>query len=224
MKSSKELKITETVQEILWDNILLYDRKSDRDYFICFNIGKKKKPQFEQISFRKENYWHLLGCKLANENADEIYNKCLNREEIKNDIIYAYQHSLKDVKEKDEVFKRVFDFVEYAKEINIAYASAPDVYTFKMAIGKDSIVGYGTSRWNPEGILHPRTCQKKSTQNISRELYKILFILSKEKNQRKYDTVEYCTRKVNKKNDIALVKQIIDDNYDDMDLFDIKES
>ncbi|MDO4523184.1 MAG: hypothetical protein Q4B57_08585 [Eubacteriales bacterium] len=210
--------ISENIQKILFDNIHIYEEKNNKDYFICFSIGKNHVPEYEEICFRSENYWHLLACKLHEGENEQIYAKCLNGEDITKYIGIAEGHTLKDVYEKEKVFKGVFDFVRRAKEVKIAYANGADQDTFTMAIGKDNIVGYGRPKGCNTGLMFPKSCQTKSIGRITRVPKKILFILSKQKTESKYTQVEYIASK----KEPFIHNQIINECFSELELFDLK--
>lgn len=116
--------ISETLFGRLKDCIQLYDKKCRKDYVIVFSKGKNDTLKYCQVTFNAYNFWHLVGCKLEDENHAEVYNQCKNSEKV-TDILkkISLVHSSSEAYTKCEIFERVFDFVSNAKCIKIGFVN-----------------------------------------------------------------------------------------------------
>lgn len=179
--------ISDSTVENLYTAITIYNLRVDQDFLIALYKGKNE-SRFIKIRIKKENFWHLIGCKIKEscQDKDGVYEKCLHREHIKDDLNYSNGSSSNISKKKFNVFINIFDFVLKAKELKVYDTnSTPDSNMFVFGIGKQSgLVGYDKD--DKKDFLYPKTVQDK-TFNIN---YKILFILAKKSDNDKYH-VEY---------------------------------
>lgn len=76
--------------------------------------------------------------------------------------------------------------------IKIGYiADCPEEYYLTMALGNEiGIIGYDYAKGNKQFMI-PKTVQEKKISSVSSEQSKILFILSKNQNQKTYNNIEY---------------------------------
>lgn len=174
--------------------IQLYDEKCGRDYVIVFSKGKRDEVKYCHITFNDYNFWHLLGCKLNEKKHKEVYSQCKNGEDISEKL--SLVHSYSEAYTKCEIFSKVFDFVSNAKCIKIGYiADCPEEFYLTMALGNEiGIIGYDYTKDNKQFMI-PKTVQKKKISSVSSEQSKILFILSKNQNQKTYNNIEYEIKK-----------------------------
>lgn len=174
--------------------IQLYNEKCGKDYIIVFGKGKKDTVRYCQITFNHYNFWHLLGCKLNSKNHVEVYNRCQKGENVSGDL--SLVHSYSEAYTKCEIFSRVFDFVSNAKCIKIGYvADCPEEVYLTMALGNEvGIIGYDYVK-DKKRFLIPKTVQEKKISSVSNGTNKILFILSKDHNQKAYTSIEYEIKK-----------------------------
>ncbi|MCM1235924.1 MAG: PBECR4 domain-containing protein [Ruminococcus flavefaciens] len=185
--------ISKKLLERLKECIQLYDKKCGKDYVVVFGKGKNDTLKYCHITFNIYNFWHLAGCKLDDGNHIEVYNQCKNSEEI-SDILekISLVHSYSEAYTKCEIFERVFDFVSNAKCIKIGYVNkCPEEVYLTMALGNEiGIIGYDYPKFKKEFMI-PKTVQEKKISSVSKELNKILFILSKDQSQKEYTHIEY---------------------------------
>lgn len=185
--------ISETLFVRLKDCIQLYDKKCGKDYVIVFSRGKNDTLKYCQVTFNVYNFWHLVGCKLEDGNHVEVYNQCKNSENV-TDILekISLVHSSSEAYTKCEIFEKLFDFVSKAKFIKIGYVNkCPEEVYLTMALGNEiGIIGYDYPKIN-KNFMIPKTVQEKKISSMSSSLNKILFILSKEQNQKEYTHIEY---------------------------------
>lgn len=174
-----------------------YDKLVNKTYLLAY---KKDESTFEFIEIKIEecNFWHLLGCKLPTSKTNRYdehhhiyYEKCLNGEDISQDLSYAEGHKEKDVVEKRQTIESVFDFVSNAKGLKLSKSGE---YNFQLAIGSViGIIGYN----NNHNIYYPKTAQNKDINKIitrtysTRKLNKITIILSKDNNNLEYNHIEF---------------------------------
>lgn len=174
-----------------------YDKLVNKTYLLTY---KKDESTFEFIEIKIEecNFWHLLGCKLPTSKTNRYdehhhiyYEKCLNGEDISQDLSYAEGHKEKDVVEKRQTIESVFDFVSNAKGLKLSKSGE---YNFQLAIGSViGIIGYN----NNHNIYYPKTAQNKDINKIitrtysTRKLNKITIILSKDNNNLEYNHIEF---------------------------------
>lgn len=174
-----------------------YDKLVNKTYLLAY---KKDESTFEFIEIKIEecNFWHLLGCKLPTSKTNKYdehhhiyYEKCLNGEDISQDLSYAEGHKEKDVVEKRQTIESVFDFVSNAKGLKLSKSGE---YNFQLAIGSViGIIGYN----NNHNIYYPKTAQNKDINKIitrtysTRKLNKITIILSKDNNNLEYNHIEF---------------------------------
>lgn len=182
--------IANRLLEHLRDCIQLYDKKCGNDYVIAFSKGKSDALKYCHVTFNNYNFWHLLGCRLDDKNHLEAYHQCKNGEDISEKI--SLVHSYKEAYTKCEIFKRVFDFVSNAKCIRIGYVNnCPEEIYLTMALGNEiGIIGYDYVKYDKKFMI-PKTVQEKKISSMSKDLNKILFILSKCKTQKEYSKIEY---------------------------------
>lgn len=174
-----------------------YDKLVNKTYLLAY---KKDESTFEFIEIKIEecNFWHLLSCKLPTSKTNRYdehhhiyYEKCLNGEDISQDLSYAEGHKEKDVVEKRQTIESVFDFVSNAKGLKLSKSGE---YNFQLAIGSViGIIGYN----NNHNIYYPKTAQNKDINKIitrtysTRKLNKITIILSKDNNNLEYNHIEF---------------------------------
>lgn len=170
--------------------IQLYDDKIWNDYVIVFGKGKKDTIKYCRITFNSYNFWHLLGCKLNGKNHLEIYEQCKKGEDISKEL--SLVHSYSEAYNKCDIFCKVFDFVSNAKCTKIGYvANCPEEFYLTMALGSEvGIIGFDYPKDNKKFLI-PKSVQDKKISSMSKELNKILFILSKKQCQKSYSTIEY---------------------------------
>ena len=186
--------ISEKIIPLLRQALPIYDRLEGKDYLIACNIRKQFPLEFYVFRIRKENFWHLLGCECLNTdgvlNAETLYDEFKRGHSVREHL--SYTSNANGCKEKYEVFKHIFDFIEHAKELRISKTNGtPEQYQFRMTSGNyKGIVGYDSRRTgsreddsqenNSRGsdYLFPKTIQRKSISNVSREFMRISFILS----------------------------------------------
>ena len=174
-----------------------YDKLVNKTYLLAY---KKDESTFEFIEIKIEecNFWHLLGCKLPTSKTNRYdehhhiyYEKCLNGEDISQDLSYAEGHKEKDVVEKRQTIESVFDFVSNAKGLKLSKSGE---YNFQLAIG--SVIGIIEYN-NNHNIYYPKTAQNKDINKIitrtysTRKLNKITIILSKNNNNLEYNHIEF---------------------------------
>ena len=186
--------ISEKLLEHLNKCIQLYHEKCGRDYVIVFSKGKKNAVNYCRITFNEYNFWHLLGCKLNEKNHRKVYSQCKNGEDISEK--FSLVHSYSEAYTKCEIFSKVFDFVSNAKCIKIGYiADCPEEYYLTMALGNEiGIIGYDYAKGDKQFMI-PKTVQEKKISSVSQDLSKILFILSKNQDQKTYTDIEYEIKK-----------------------------
>ena len=174
-----------------------YDKLVNKTYLLAY---KKDESTFEFIEIKIEecNFWHLLGCKLPTSKTNRYdehhhiyYEKCLNGEDISQDLSYAEGHKEKDVVEKRQTIESVFDFVSNAKGLKLSKSGE---YNFQLAIG--SVIGiFGYN--NNHNVYYPKTAQNKDINKIitrtysTRKLNRITIILSKNNNSLEYNHIEF---------------------------------
>lgn len=174
-----------------------YDKSVNKTYLLAY---KKDESTFEFIEIKIEecNFWHLLGCKLPTSKTNRYdeyhhiyYEKCLNGEDISQDLSYAEGHKEKDVVEKRQTIESVFDFVSNAKGLKLSKSGE---YNFQLAIGSViGIIGYN----NNHSVYYPKTAQNKDINKIitrtysTRKLNRITIILSKNNNSLEYNHIEF---------------------------------
>lgn len=174
--------------------IQLYDKKNENDYLIVFSRGKNIPMEYCQITFNHYNFWHLLGCKVDEKNSSLIYDKCKNGEDVSKEL--SLVHSYSEANTKCEIFDKVFDFISNAKCIKIGCISGcPEEFYLTMALGNEvGIVGYDYPKGNQKFLI-PKSVQNKRISLVSKELNKILFILSKSQKDESYNNIEYEIKK-----------------------------
>lgn len=167
---------------------------NEKDYLLVFSMGKNNPIEYCQITFYHYNFWHLLGCKVDEEESLLTYNKCKEGEDVSDAISLVHSNSEANV--KYEVFSKVFDFISNAKCIKIGYISGcPEEFYLTMALGNEvGIVGYDYPKTNKKFLI-PKSVQNKRISLVSKDLNKILFILSKKQSQEFYDKIEYEIKK-----------------------------
>lgn len=187
---TNDKKIGKKTLAILHNDIQLYNKKNGKDYLIAFRKGKKDSLKFCQFTFKHYNFWHLLGCKIDNGDAELVYDECMNKKDISENMVFV--HSFSNVEEKHFVFEKLFDFISRAREITIGYiGECPEKYMIAMSLGNESgFVGYDYDRDNDK-FMFPKTVQKKRISTVLADMNKIQFILSKQQEQKEYDTIEY---------------------------------
>lgn len=187
--------ISKEILAILQKHIETFDEKCGKDYLIAFSTGKKNSLDICEITFNYYNYWHLLGCESASENALLTYEKCKNHQDVSKDINLLY--GLSTFYKKEHTFDQVFDFVKMAKSVRLGYTTlGPEQFHLTMAIGNNiGIIGYDFPKNTVVRFLIPKNCQEKSLKMVSSESNKILFILSKESGHKFYDRIDYEIKK-----------------------------
>lgn len=183
--------ISSKIQSILHNDIQIYDKKNGKDYLVVFGKGKNDTLKWCQLSFNNYNFWHLLGCKVKNKNHHIIYENCKAKKDVMNDISLVHSHAEADV--KHVVFNNVFDFVANAKFVKIGYVEdSPEQFYLTMSIGNNiGFIGYDYPKNGNKNFLIPKSVQNKKISIVTKNTYKILFILSKQQNQKSYTTIEY---------------------------------
>lgn len=187
--------ISSNVLKILHQDILLFNKLQGKSYLIAFASGKNSELMYETIDIHESNFWHLLGCKLDEDNAENkhlTYIKCLNQENISEKVSLIKGYGISEITEKHNAFNLVFDFIKNAKQIKVGYTNGFQEKYINMGIGNMSgIIGYGVKNKNESGNKIPKTAQGKSLTKISKNQYKIIYILSKNISSIKYETLEY---------------------------------
>lgn len=187
------------LKEQIFNAIKIYDELCGREYFILYSYSKEKEPEFVELRFEHFNFWHLIGCKIedTNESKLEIYDRVLNQtatDDIFDRINQIYGQ--KEIYQKVEVIKKVFNFVKMAKVIGIGKNKiSPESFQFEMGIGNDfGIIGYDKDKKN-RGKSIPKTTRDKRLKELCKTKGKILFILSKNINDNTYSNLEYEIKK-----------------------------
>ena len=81
--------VSDNVTQILHKAIQIYNPLVDKDYLIICSINKNHPSDYYAIRIKKDNFWHLLGCR-ANVDSDEVYNLCLIGKDIKMFLNYTF--------------------------------------------------------------------------------------------------------------------------------------
>lgn len=181
---------SERLLEYLKECIRLYDEKNGNDYIVAFSKGKKDTLKYCYITFKQENFWHLVGCELNSNNHVEIYKQCKSGGDVSKEL--SLVHSYSEAYNKCEVFSKVFDFVSNAKYIKIGCVTdCPEEFYLTMALGNDmGVIGYDYIKGKKKFLI-PKSVQSKKISSMSKELNKVLFILSKRQDQKAYTKIEY---------------------------------
>lgn len=197
--------ISDEVQELLYKAIQIFDALAEKDYLVFGQISLRHSTEVFQIRIKKEYFWHLLGCKVR-KNVDNLYSRCLNKEKIVDCLDYTKGSSESMCREKYYAFIKVFDFVNYAKEIRICDTKdTPDKFNFVLAIGHFSgIIGYDSRQ--PSNIYFPKSTQSKPIKkyNSKSTARKIIAIIAKDCSESNYDCIRYEIKK-------NILKDIIND-------------
>lgn len=188
--------ITLGIMEILHESIQVYDKLCGKNYLIAF--GSKNNYKFVEIIIKQSSFWHLLGCNLeadSNKGKNDTYMKCKDRKDISEKVLSI--HSFSEIREKNSAIQNVFDFIEKANQIKIGYAiGCPEEYIFKIGVGNNlGIIGYDYPNRGNSNFLFPKSVQLKPISKISKDIYKVLMILSKDISHRDYSTIEYEIKK-----------------------------
>lgn len=186
--------ITNGILELLHNAIYEYDKKCGKSYLVAFSSGRKNEMNVIQLHFTQSYFWHLLGCKLVEDSVQgkkAAYYKCLKREDISDKVNTI--HSFSEIQDKYNAFMQVFDFVKNAKNMKIGFTeNCPEQFIFRTGIGSLSgMIGYDYPEKGKHGYLIPKSAQRKSLSKVSRNLNKILFILSKKNENTFYFNMEY---------------------------------
>ncbi len=183
--------VSKKLLDILHKGIKLYDEKMGKDYLIVFGKGKTDIIKYCQVTFYDYNFWHLLGCKEESKDHFELYESCKKGEDISMDI--SLVHSYSEAEIKHSVFESVFDFVANAKSIRIGYVEdCPEQFYLTMSMGDaNGFVGYDYPKGNNKKFLIPKSVQDKKVSMVTKDLNKILFVLSKQQNDEVYTNIEY---------------------------------
>lgn len=187
--------ISEDTIKLLNHAVKEYDKLVNKDFLIACTINKNHPLEFYNFRIKKENFWHLLGCERNSSveiNSEELYEAFKNGRDIRED--FSYTLSAHSCKEKYEVFNRLFNFVEHAKEIQICKTNgSPEQYQFKVVSGNYcGIIGYDS---NERDIFFPKSVQRKSIDGINTNRMRISFILSKPITESTYNNLSYCVSK-----------------------------
>ena len=186
--------ITQGIMEILHKAIQIYDKRCGKEYLIVFGTKKNFDYKFIQIKIKQSYFWHLLGCRLNednNEGKNNTYLNCKNNINVSDKI--SSIHKFSEIQEKYSAIQNVFDFVEKANEIKVCYTSnCPEEFLFKIGSGNNSgIIGYDFANIGSTNFLFPKSAQLKSISKISSTTYRIFLILSKKMGDKYFTDIEY---------------------------------
>lgn len=87
---TNDKKIGSKTLAILHNDIQLYNKMKGNDYLIAFKKGKKDTLKYCQLTFQHYNFWHLLGCKIDNGDAELIYNECMHKKDISENVVFVH--------------------------------------------------------------------------------------------------------------------------------------
>ncbi len=182
--------VSDNVTQILHKAIQIYNPLVDKDYLIICSINKNHPSDYYAIRIKKDNFWHLLGCR-ANVDSDEVYNLCLIGKDIK--MFLNYTNNEISCLEKYKTFSETFDFVNNAKILKVCDVfGTPEEFQFKLASGNDNgYIGYDKYRDNSP-FHYPKTARNKPLSTLSiKNQKKIQAVLSKNTYHHSYTDLEY---------------------------------
>lgn len=176
--------------QILNKMIKIYNDLTNKDFLIAYNISPKYPLNFIEIQVRDKNFWHLLGCRICDNSISpkELYQKCLNDEDIS--AYLDYTHEASSVREKAETFQQIYNFVSKAKIVNLVDVHGlPDEKTYNLGIGSEiGIIGYGRK----SNFLYPKSTQKRPISTIKKKNDgKIRIIIEKEITDLEYNKISF---------------------------------
>lgn len=188
--------ISKETEELLYKAIKIYDKRVGQDFLIAYSSSKKNPTEYVSIRISEENFWHLLGCKNADDcevsDKKTLYKNCLLKNSIKEFLVYSSGSSAQSALVKYNVFSKIFDFVENAKILRLCEPTQgiPESYHFELASGSNiGIVGYGKDYH--KRFFFPKTTREKGISEINKVSNKILFILCKPIDQSSYESIVY---------------------------------
>lgn len=205
--------ISEKVQTLLFEAIQIFDALTEKDYLLFGQRGLRHSIEVFPIRIRKEHFWHLLGCK-ATKKIDDLYGRCKKRENIKDFVDYANGSTEKLCFDKYSTFRKVFDFVNKAKEIKICDTTdTPDKFNFVLAVGHyNGIIGYDNNPFSC--FFFPKSTQSKPIKefNSNNQARKVVAIVEKPYFCPYFNKVSYEI----KQNILKEIVQKVDEDYQKM--------
>ena len=205
--------ISQICLQSIFDAIKVYDVRQGRKYLIGYRANSNKPFEFCEIILKKENFWHLVGTMISQNNKsldkDLLFEKCLVEEDVSKELDYTRRAD--DVIKKSKVFVKVFDFISNAKELRIAKTdNSTEIAMFNLGAGTiHGVIGYVSTY---SGYV-PKTTQEKSIFKIAPNANdKINVILSKKIGEDEYTSLEYIISKKATVEIIQQLRRVIPDN------------
>ena len=98
--------ISQICLQSIYDAIKVYNKRQGRKYLIAYRANCKKPFEFCEIILKKENFWHLVGTSISQNNKDIdkdlLFEKCLSEDDISESLEYTRRSD--DVERKTKVF------------------------------------------------------------------------------------------------------------------------
>ena len=185
--------INQSSMQLLFNAIQIFDTKVDKNYLLGYRAGQKDSIKTVAININRYHFWHLLGCELDKKqlakdsiNKEDVYADCLQGLDISKYI--NYKRAAADVNNKYNTFVKVFDFVKHASMLRIC-EKVPTFELFSIGAGSTAgLIGYDIK----DNFYFPKTTYTKSIYDVDpKACKKICYILSKPKESKLFDTIEY---------------------------------
>lgn len=156
--------------------------------------SKENRIEIIEAMFKKENFFHLTGLKIKNQNISSslFYQMCLN-----------HKLSLKDFEFKDkttnlklEILPQIIKIEKLANQIG-AFANSGKLLKTDILVGTTRNSCLGLKFIEKNQIYVPNTVLKEDIRKITTKRNRIIAILKKDLRQNKYEKIPYIAKNAN---------------------------
>ena len=195
--NSIRVKSDEEIKDLLCKSANAYSLICDKEVMFIY---RKNSPEAEYKYYiancKKENFIHLVGCKVNNYvSAEAFYDECLNHMEkpIEKEHI-TYKESKKTTSAKLEVFPSMFDYKGVKAYRMGAHNKITIKNTFEMAMGNNKGV-LGFDKRKESMIPVPVTMLNGIIGDYATDYSNVIAVLVKDGSEKRFRQVVGCVTK-----------------------------
>lgn len=190
-KTTKELLLKEII-----NLVIMYDHMLRNKKLLFITETKKNKIETIEVMFKKENFFHLTGLKLKNNNISSslFYQLCLNHKlsikdfELKNNMS----------KWKLEVLPQIIKIDRLANQIG-EFSNSGNLLKTDILVGTTRNAVLGLKFIPKNKIYIPNTVLKEDIRKIANRRNKVIAIMKKDLKQSSYKDFTYINKRIEKK-------------------------
>lgn len=187
---SKEEALKKVIKAILLYEQLLRDKK-----LLFIAKTKENKIEFIEVMFKKENFFHLTGLKLKNENISSalFYEICLNHKLSIKD--FEFKNNL--TKWKLEILPQIIKIEQLANQVG-EFSHSGILLKTDVLVGTTRNAILGLKFISKNKIYVPNTILKEDIRKITHKRNRIIAIMKKDLKEERYSEFTYMNKKTSK--------------------------